>query len=143
MFNTNHNLRKNLHGTLEGIAFSPDKNSAILLYGQGFCMYIDLMLDIPLTPKLISAASVNPNSILNKYKKVSAEKRIKTNNDNSNFTIINKYRSLVHVGFVKNKQLVHHLHIIKHYSYFSRFPLSDVFLQSDICSRKIGTLTSR
>jgi len=67
-------------------------------------MYIDLMLEIPSSPKLISTASVNPHSVVNKYKKVSPEKRSST--DNSNFTIISKYRSLVHVGFVKNKQLV-------------------------------------
>jgi len=94
---------------LEGIAFNPDSNSSFLLYGQGFCTYIDLNLEIPSTPKVISTASVNPNTLANKYKKVNPDKKTKTNsndNDNSNFTIISKYRSLVHVGCVKNRQLV-------------------------------------
>ena len=96
-------------------------------------MYIDLALEIPSSPKLISTASVNPNSFVNKYKKISPEKKNKSNNDNSNFTIISKYRSLVHVGFVKNKQLVKSYHYYYYYYYYcyyfipSRFPLSHVF----------------
>ena len=147
---------KSISGPLSGVTFDPSSDSSMLLYGQGFIVYVDMTQSIPKQPKIINAMSSGmssrsgpgsgPSSILGSgpgsgpgsgISKVTGvtgrivgtayEQRLpggssmwkrekkREGSDDSNFAIIQRYKSLVHVGCVENSQLVRTILLIRCY----------------------------
>lgn len=116
---------RNVAGAVCGVAFDPSSDCAMLLYGQGFIVYVDLTQSIPKHPKVVMSLTsrLNPDRINGGNRGGSSggrggsgrgfghtvhKRRNNTEND-CNFAIIQRYRSLVHVSCVSGSQLVRSL----------------------------------
>ena len=120
---------KSVNGPVCGVTFDPSSDCSMLLYGQGFIVYIDLTQSIPKHPKIVLSAPDKPNPfrLFSGIHKVPGRgngrenkshgngkgfghgMRRKSNggeDSDSNFAIIQRYRSMVHVGCVADSQLV-------------------------------------
>ena len=140
---------KGVTGPLSGITFDPSTDSAMLLYGQGFIVYVDLTQSIPKQPKVIasltdSVMGSNSNHGHNSNNRGGgsfgkggkggnsagneAWRRGKkgAESEESNFAIIQRYRSLVHVGCVSDSQLVRSCHLSRTLSPLRTPSLPDV-----------------
>ena len=135
---------KSISGPLSGVTFDPSSDSSMLLYGQGFIVYVDMTQSIPKQPKIINAMSSGmssrsgpgsgPGSGISKVTGMTGrivgtayEQRLpggssmwkrekkREGSDDSNFAIIQRYKSLVHVGCVENSQLVRTILLIRCY----------------------------
>eukprot|EP01041_Mallomonas_annulata_P004727 gene4727-9388_t len=115
-------------GPLQGVCFCPDSSNTMILYGQGYFVYVDLDMPIPNKPKVIAATTTSTstsssNMMLsnNKHmddnnmqiqnmtgkKRRKKEKAMKELNEASpNFAMVHRYRGLVHVSYLSGGQLV-------------------------------------
>jgi len=92
---------KNLEGPIEGITFNSQLQS-FFVYGQGFCVYVDIASSIPEVPNTVVTTTVTGN---NEGKK--KRKKSKSNvSSNNNFSIINRFRSIIHLASISNSNLV-------------------------------------
>ena len=115
---------RSVQGAVCGVAFDPSSDCAMLLYGQGFIVYVDLTQSIPKQPKVVMSLTnrFNPDR-MNGGNRVGGsggkggsgkafghtvhKRKSSTESDcDSNFAIIQRYRSLVHVSCVSGSQLV-------------------------------------
>jgi hypothetical protein len=90
---------KSVAGPISGLTFDPSSESSMLLYGQGFIIYVDLTQAIPRQPKIVASMPY----IKKTGKRI---KKRKAGSEESNFAVIQRYRSLVHVGCAPDNQLV-------------------------------------
>jgi U3 small nucleolar RNA-associated protein 4 len=99
---------KNTPGPLEGVAFNPSSDMSMFLYGQGFCVNVDIGQLVPKVPKTITSNVLSNASFGSKRKdkKKPVSKRRRGESLDPNFAIINKYRGIIHVGFMNDNQIV-------------------------------------
>ena len=123
---------KDLPAPLCGVTMEPQHQDKLMLYGQGYCVYVDLSRPLVAAMKtklaLDSTTKLMKSSLLKKRKNKpspddpAGKKRERDgqdgseNEDNaqptdtaleeSNFVVFNKYRNLLHVGFILNNQMV-------------------------------------
>lgn len=95
---------KSLPGPLEGVAYDDENRDRVFLYGQGFCLFVDLKLEVPVKPNVVSAMDGISNADHSSMKK---KKKIKSDKiQNSNFTLFTQYRSIVSVAIASGSELV-------------------------------------
>jgi WD40 repeat protein len=101
---------KSIPGPVEGATFDVNRPSHIILYGQGFLVFVDLNEAIPDAPKRVTPmnASVNIHRRAHFKRKNSNSSALSNNGThvNRNFAIVSTYRSLVHVGCTAASHLV-------------------------------------
>ena len=109
-------------GPLQGLAFTPDNASTMILYGQGFFVYVDIDLPVgknprvvlPTAPKLIETGAAGPVVVNSNSQAVTKKRRrdvVNNANDASdstsrNFTMVHRYRGLVHLQCLPGGHLV-------------------------------------
>jgi WD40 repeat protein len=101
-------------GSLSGIALNESNHDKLILYGQGYCVLINLSDKIPTKPRILSQCTT---ALMQKNM---SKKRKATRSEDStdsvaslaavdvgtNFVVVNIYRNLLHVGCLKNDELV-------------------------------------
>ena len=92
---------KNLEGPIEGITFNSQLQS-FFVYGQGFCVYVDIASGIPEIPNTVITSTVTGNNAGKKRRK----KNKSNSSSNNNFSIINRFRSIIHFASISNSNLV-------------------------------------
>ena len=98
-----------LPGPLEGVAYDSERrdDSRLIIYGQGTCLFVDLSLDTPDKPNLVSALDCLPqNRSDSSRKKRTSGKKNSVGSSNPNFTIFTQYRSIVNVSISTGSELV-------------------------------------
>ena len=117
---------KQFPSPIECAAFDSNDENRFFLYGQGFCLYVDLLLEIPEKPRIIGAISpvtnepsveelqdriINQHSNGNSSKKKNLKKKLKNilkkiesrDSLNKNFTLFTQYRSIVNLSMTCGK----------------------------------------
>jgi WD40 repeat protein len=103
---------KSIAGPVEGATFDVNRPSHIILYGQGFLVFVDLNEAIPDAPKRVTpmnaSVSIHRRSHFKRKNNASASSTAGNNgtHTNRNFAIVSTYRSLVHVGCTAASHLV-------------------------------------
>ena len=98
---------KNTPGPLQGVSFLPDHSSAMVLYGQGFLVYVDLDYEVPRECRVIGFSTTAGGDSRDFNVRSRTKKRSKNSTPtSSNFTIVQRFRSLVNVSCTSGNKLV-------------------------------------
>jgi WD40 repeat protein len=109
---------KEVPGPIQGVSFDIGSGDVdieaaqdtMILYGQGFIVYVNLSDEIPVNPKVVPATAVAASDgTAPKKERRGATKRGRRRrggSKESNFAIIQRYRSLIHVNCLPDSQMV-------------------------------------
>lgn len=108
-----YSLLNSISSVLQGISFDPTVRSGFVLYGQGALVYIDIEQQFNSTIfsdlSLIESSDAEPKINQKRRRKQDAKSSslpVLPWKQRRNFTILNTYRSLVHVGLQCDSEMV-------------------------------------
>lgn len=107
---------------LEGISFKSPTDNILFLYGKGIIVYVNIQTDAPKQLKIITTANNHDETIQGKryneesgfWENSAAGNAVLNHNSttrvneqsNNNFTVLDIYRSIIHVGHISSKEMV-------------------------------------
>jgi len=97
---------KSLPGPIESLTYDVRNENILFLYGQGFVVYVDLLLDIPAKPKLLQTASAC-------HRDSSFRSGKSKHPQNPNFSICTQYRSIVYAATLDSELVSNFTFILK------------------------------
>lgn len=91
----------NLSGSFQDVSFDIKNDQIMFIHGQGFMIHVNIAADIPDSSIVISSTISDGAALIDEKKKTA-----KDDGRNTNFSTIQTYRSIIHVGALPDQQLV-------------------------------------